>query len=269
MEIAWRSNAGEKSGLDEKLSNWNQRVSSGELAAVVMNATITETGERLLLATTRFDRGPIAGRARVDAAELHGQRDVTVVTAARLSATFPYVTPASRADSDGPQPHIVDGGYYDNYGMATLVEWLDEALPDRTGVKSVLVLRVHGAAIKENLRDQRYSGTRGWFYQALAPVLALIHVRSAGQVSHNDVELGLLEHEWARRGIPIHSLAFEFPDANAPLSWHLTSNQQAAINQAWEDCEPIQIHRNSVWCFLQGEDVLQGCACPSCRTALT
>jgi len=48
--------------------------------------------------------------------------DVTVATAARLSATFPYVTPASCSDQPGPQPHIVDSGYYDNYGMATLVE---------------------------------------------------------------------------------------------------------------------------------------------------
>jgi hypothetical protein len=36
-------------------------------------------------------------------------------------------------------------GYYDNYGMATTVEWLDEALADaRSEVKSVLVIQVHG-----------------------------------------------------------------------------------------------------------------------------
>jgi hypothetical protein len=215
-----------------------------------------------LLATTRFSGGPVTGRARVDAAEIHGPRDLRVVTA-RLSATFPYFTPASRADTEGPQPHMVDGGYYDNYGMATLVEWLDEALQGAAGVKSVLVLQVLGAAVKENLRDQRYSGSRGWFYQAFAPIATLIHVRSAAQVSHNDIELTLLQQNWARKGIPIHSLSFEFPDANAPLSWHLTANQQRAIDQAWDQCAPIQTHRKSVQRFLLGERVLVGCSCSS------
>jgi len=132
--------------MDDPLSDWNQRVAAGKIPALVMNATVAETGERLLLATTQITASKIANRARVDATELHtinGEEfDVGIVTAARLSASFPYVTPAARVKSkpSSQQPHIVDGGYYDNYGMATLVEWLDEAL-DKTSrkVKSVLV----------------------------------------------------------------------------------------------------------------------------------
>jgi hypothetical protein len=267
LEIAWNRNAGRHSRMDQTLSSWNQRVLEGTLPAIAMNATVTETGERLLLATTRFAGGPVAGRARLDAADLHGDLDVAITTAARLSASFPYVTPASRATIDGPQPHMVDGGYYDNYGMATLVEWLDEALRASKRIKSVLVLQVHGAPVNEDPRERRYSGSRGWFYQAYAPIDALLNVRSAGQVSHNDVELALLQQDWARKQLPVHSLTFEFPDSKAPLSWHLTAKQKRAIKQVWNSDSTVQMHRNSVLKFLEGADMLEGCGCLHCREA--
>src|SRR5262249_48143713 len=229
--------------IDEPLSNWNNKVAAGEIPAVVMNATIAETGERLLLATTQLS-GQSVGRARVDAAELHtlnGKRlDVAVVTAARLSATFPYVTPASRADGPGPQPHVVDGGYYDNYGMATMVEWLDEALQGAGGaVESVLVIQIHGAPVNTDLRDERHAKDRGWFYQAFAPLTTLAAVRSAGQIAHHDIELELLQRKWAAMGIPIQTVTFEFNNPDAPLSWHLTPLEANEIRRAWiEDMEP-------------------------------
>ena len=67
----------------------------------------------------------------------------------------------------------------------------------------------------------RYQKHRGWFFQALAPVLALVAVRGAAQVAHNNIELDLLQEKWAG-SIPIQSVTFEFPDQQAPLSWHLT-----------------------------------------------
>ena len=125
LEKAWCLNSAENksrgSRMDWPLSDWNNHVANGTLPAVILNATVAETGERLLLATTRLDRDHSTGRARLDAADLHRVNgedlDVAVVTAARLSASFPYVTPAARSDAPGPHPHIVDGGYFDNYGM--------------------------------------------------------------------------------------------------------------------------------------------------------
>lgn len=199
---------------------------------------------------------------------MYGSKDITIVTAARLSATFPYVTPASRADIPGPQPHIVDGGYYDNYGMATLVEWLDEALQnDDVDINEVLVLQVHGVPVRKDFHDELYSGSRGWFYQALAPFATLIQVRSAGQVAHNDVELGLLQESYARNGVAIHALEFEFPNPNAPLSWHLTKTQQDEIEGAWKTDVKVKRARDSVQEFLNGASLLKGCTCPACRAA--
>jgi hypothetical protein len=273
LEIAWIANCGTnespQSLLDRPLSDWNAGVWNGDLPAVIMNATLVETGQRLLLGTTRFTENENC-RARVDASEMHGAgKDVAAVTAARLSASFPYVTPASRSTADGLQPHVVDGGYYDNYGMSTLVEWLDEALcadllADKQAVRSVLVIQIHGAPVSADSKAKPGKlSDRGWFFQAVAPLLTLNRVRGAGQVAHNDLELGQLQQRWFGK-VPIHSVTLEFPDEDAPLSWHLTQQQKESVLDRWVNCQKVQRGRRQVREFLEGSDCIE-CACPTCK----
>lgn len=258
LENAWVMNAKEEesdaTSLGNPLSSWSEQVAAGRLPAVTFNATLTETGERLLLSTTCF-QSKKQGRARVDGSDLHPGRDLNIVTAARLSATFPYVTPASRSKLSGPRPHVVDGGYYDNYGMATLVEWLDDALSSPANkVKEVLVIQIHGAKLPnaDELAVRRNSSARGWFYQAFAPISTMVNVRGAGQVAHNDVEFAFLREKWEESGVTVRTVTFEFPKEEAPLSWHLTALDQAAIADAWEKDGKVQQARADVEAFLGG-----------------
>ena len=73
--------------------------------------------------------------AAVELLEVFPDAHPRVSTAARLSATFPYVTPAARAlpradlvpNSDAESLstyHVVDGGYADNEGAVTSVDWM-------------------------------------------------------------------------------------------------------------------------------------------------
>ena len=277
LERAWVFNckleSAEAKTLDQPLSSWDAMVAEGEIPAVVMNATITETGERLLFATTKLTAPRDGEAALVDATELltiNGETfDVRAVTAARLSATFPYVTPASRSDGPGPQPHVVDGGYYDNYGMATLVEWLDEALEGvqkleeaHEEIKSVLVIQIHGAPVNSDMPE--HAKNRGWFYQWFAPVKTLLNVRTAGQIAHNNIELELLQQKWSAKDVPIHTVIFEFNNPDAPLSWHLTPAEVADIRSAWKN--NMGKCRKTVKEFLEGSDNLE-CGCHKCTSA--
>ncbi len=266
LERAWCNNcatrAGQPSGLEQPLSWWNGFVANAALPGVIMNGTIAESGKRLLMRTSKTAKDCVAG---VDASDLHHinehQFDISAVTAARLSATFPYVTPVSRSNGDGPQPHIGDGGYYDNYGMASLVEWLDEALTSTTfNVDSVLVLQIHGSKV-DLTRNQSGGKNRGWFYQFFAPLATLEAVRGAGQLAHNDNELDLLIGKWNKcnaNRMVVHTVPFEFSNDNVPLSWHLTAGDKKAIRQDWNtkmgDC------RDQVKRFLCGHNDLKvGC----------
>src|SRR5258708_8585270 len=144
--------------------------------------------------------------------------------------------------------------------MATLVEWLDEALTGaRNKITSVLVIQIHGAPVGPDQESKPETKNRGWFYQAIAPLKTLAAVRSAGQIAHNDIELGFLQDKWAAAGVAIHSVPFEFPGEDAPLSWHLTPEEINAIRNAW--CHRMNVYRKQVREFLDGNDNLNS-QCP-------
>jgi hypothetical protein len=243
------------------LAGWRSDVERGHRPAVIFNTTITDTGERLLLATSLPAKSsqqadPAAGLSDVRGSrsfsDIYGDRDLKIVTAARLSAAFPYASPAARANLSGPQYHVVDGGYYDNYGISSLAQWLDEALYDGCGINQVLVVQIRAFPVGDDERQPRKQPAtqRGWFYQAFAPVSTLMNVRTAGQFAHNQVEFDLLQKVLKSRNIDLINAEFEFqsqppnnPPASCegvrqrytpPLSWHLTTQQKNAVRQEWE-----------------------------------
>ncbi|MFN7948982.1 MAG: patatin-like phospholipase family protein [Blastocatellia bacterium] len=236
LEETWRKSGGTTQSLDA----WRRSVSEGWRPATIFNATIVDTGERLLLSTSELKpERKVSHHSSRYFSEMFPQHDIPVTTAVRLSATFPFVTPAARADQDDPPGatyHIVDGGYYDNYGVASLVEWLDAALEnpdyDYTDVLVLLIRSFPTGAEGEPQDIPKQS--RGWFYQSFAPLSALQHVRTAGQLSHSEVELDLLQRAWNTNCRNIAVLPFEFPDAG-PLSWHLTGQQQQNLRDKWRD----------------------------------
>lgn len=227
----------------EGLSYWRAEAEARRRPGLIFNTTIAETGERLPLST--IDLPPDSQGRRIQKQFLEGlcpetkappcSKDIPVVTATRLSASFPYVSPAARAEVQGPGAHIVDGGYYDNYGMSSLVEWLDHELKGGT-IARVLVVRIRGAATEEKEGEEERKTKRGWFYQAFAPVSTLLQVRTAGQLFHSELELRLLIEKWRERQgkkVEITPVVFEFPEAETPLSWHLNRKEKEAIEEEW------------------------------------
>ncbi|HEV3206272.1 MAG TPA: patatin-like phospholipase family protein [Terriglobales bacterium] len=251
LERAWTRTSPDASRLESNLTKWSADVWNGLRPANIFNATLVEAGERLLLSTTYLPYPP-GTVGRWDFHSIYQKtRDVAVVTAARLSATFPYVGPASRADVDpvgGEASHVVDGAYYDNYGMSTLVEWLDVALDSLqsqgklSGGREILVIQIREQPSPASAKVPKGSHP-GWFFQTYAPLEALFEVRTAGQRSHNQVELKLLQDKWAGKVNIAPPAIFEFgsrPDGSPPpdippppLSWHLTARQQEAIESDW------------------------------------
>jgi hypothetical protein len=248
MERAWIGNANSPA-LENRLSDRNAPTAQGKLPALVMNSTMVEVGGPLLLGTSDVNGGK--DRRRVsscwwDGDELHVDKDkkldISIVRAARLSATFPYVTPAARPARADHEPHMMDGGFYDNYGMATLTEWIDQALeeqarkdpPDGEQVKRVLVLQINGFPTAKFGPPAPPKGHGGWLRQLIDPIQILVSVRSAGQVSHRDVEFDMLRDKWQCRGVDIAQAVFELNEEHTPLSWHLMPKQIEKIRVGWE-----------------------------------
>jgi predicted acylesterase/phospholipase RssA len=222
--------------LDRGLSSWRPLTKQGKLPAVIFNATIEETGGRFLMSTTDLTSH---AKGRGSFYDLYPDSDISIVTAARLSASFPYVSPAARIKLCVPTSkayHFVDGGYYDNYGVSSLIDWLNEATQGQGSVKHILILQIRGPIALEETAAKR---TGGLLYQLAAPLSTLVHFRSEGQISHNDAELNLFIEAARQRNIGVESAIFQYPKPDTPLSWHLTPSE---ITDVWAEYDHCDAH---------------------------
>jgi hypothetical protein len=241
LEFEWQRDVDLKAMLGE----WKRDAVAGNRPGVVFNATVVDNGRPLLFSTIEHRENPSVAQI-FD--RLYKDYDTSVTSAVRMSATFPFVTPAARAhrldkgrhvsDWAEAEYHVVDGGYYDNYGMATLVECLDNELdkPD-VNVDELMVIRIHSNPVVKS-PDRGLEKKRGFFYQAGVPLSTLANVRGAGQLSHSQVEFDLLQKRWRERAghkVDIQLATFEYPNYDAPLSWHMTDKQKQALDKAWKE----------------------------------
>jgi hypothetical protein len=237
-EREWRDRA-------PQLSDWIRGVKEGWRPATSFNSVTVESGERFSFGT--FSPPYHWGIETVD--RIYPGLDMTVSTAARLSATFPYVTPIARARpgpgvTDGR--HFADGGYYDNTGMGLAMRWLDRALTANVSEykdKAVAFILVRSSPTSQqtDVKD------RGWQYQVAGPIQALLAVRVAAQRERSETELDFLQRLWCRQGVEIRKFEFAFDTAeprSPPLSWQLSPEQKAEIDREWSSPDGGRSDRN-------------------------
>jgi hypothetical protein len=237
LENTWATGWREK-GLDTPtLRQWREDVRNGLRPAVIFNATASESGERFLVASSDAS---FAGAKQFF--DLFPTKDLDVSTAARLSATLPYASPLARA-SNGPVKtayHLGDGGYYDNSGLLSAVEWLDDARGKLEGYEVLLIL------IDAKPGAAKDGSSWSWQRQLVGPIQTLLNVRSSSQQLRESIELKMaLEYlttatpdanEAAKARleiIPEPFLFWSLTDPDPPLSWHLTDSQKKEIGGAW------------------------------------
>jgi hypothetical protein len=220
--------------------------------AAIFNSTIDETGEPLVLATTDMHdiapkspgfcshaKEPITDRRSFYS--LYPKTDLPVVTAVRLAATFPYVTPAARALSACPEYHMIDGGYYDNYGVSNAIAWLEDAFTELQNKGKPLPDDVLFLQIRSFPDDALAEpSSKGWFFQSYAPVEGLLSARTTAQLVRDREELEMFAKRWRKSKEPgrtyarIHFAGFEISGKHAPLSWSMNPRQKAEIGEQWK-----------------------------------
>ena len=268
-------NADWKSGMANKnatLHTWSDPVKSGLLPIPVFNATIVEDGRHYLISPLTFNVPAAEG---VEFNTLYKDCDVDVSTAALLSATFPYVTPITRNSlkpKDKPIFHVADGGFFDNYGVVTAVDWLNRlVLPHHKaiGIKRVLFLEIRAFADQKPLISAPNKPV-GWKMSLFGPLLTVFNARTSMQNQRNQNEAADLVQNWKGKGVEILQFPIAFPKEVAefnpmptktdiamidkitskletdeykakkydpPLSWTLTKKQREAIRDAWIELE--------------------------------
>jgi hypothetical protein len=255
IESAWRrfrdwDQPGTKP-LHAKLESWQRDATDGLRPAAVFNTTIVETGERFPISTVALEANPKSFL------KTYPNFTLRAATAANLSAAFPFVSPAASiwvhpedsTENPGPAYHLVDGGYYDNYGVLSALEFIDSAFAT-LGPQSpdVLILRIEG----HNDAGAGPKQKPGFLFQVSAPLKTMFSMRSASQRSRNRFDLDLIQARWSAAWpgrSPIRELVLAYPNPGAPLTWHLTAEQKSEIGAAIQS-PPVQTLLAQVDAFL-------------------
>jgi hypothetical protein len=235
LERAWRRHLS-RANKDATLADWGERTAAGWLPAAVLNSTASETGEQFLLTPLGW---PHPWKGRFFSSTYPG-RDLHVTTAARLSATFPWVSPITRAQDVDGQPaapgfHLADGGYYDNFGVVSVVNWLLSLSGEQWDTlrqKGILIVLIRAFPENPDSAGPKADQREAWLWASLGPLLTMYNVRTSSQASNGNVEMDLIQKVLASNGVANRKVVFQLPTA-APLSWKLTEEEQEAIVGQW------------------------------------
>lgn len=279
------------------LNDAADRLSEGKMPAFTFNTTSEETGNRFLLSNYSVPPSPTTTSGpegdfvpSESFLEVYAQkRDTTVspkdcpqplladlplATAARLSATFPYVSSGTRVPPCYATHayHFLDGGYFDNDGTASVIEFLKSALdssPEQSNMpaagppRRILLIEIRdGSDLSQESEDDaaHQSTASDWKTgaQLTAPPKGLWNAGHVSISRRNRRELCLLERAYPE--IDIHHVIFPIDRSTTlngepqPLSWKLTVKQLDAINQQYPNAE-IENSVNWVRTLLAQPDV--------------
>lgn len=162
----------------------------GTAPALVLNTTVVETGERLVLSPFKIDLPTLKDIRTVACKKDKKDLDFPLSTAAILSARFPLVTPVgwfdrcdSRKDGEaeaknsGQKARLADGGYFENSGISTAFEIgkrLEEILKKDIEGRKIKVIYL-AITDKPPAEIPKAEG----FNEVMSPIFASLNTREA------------------------------------------------------------------------------------------
>jgi len=234
LQRAWSKSVKLRNGKpDETFSNGFLAMMDGKsdrFPSMFLNGTIVETGQRIIASNLQTE-----GMAKtVDLFGAIGD-DVRVTTAVGNSTRFTYVSPAGtlrRAkNTNGGSTltcapgarceHVVDGGYFENSGSATLSDVLDVMARSKYASR----IRPHVIFIQFRMGTPAPVYTTKYANEVLSPIRALLAVRGG----HADLAVEELMEQVG----PASYTQFQLVQTKAvfPLGWLLADRTRNLMDQ--------------------------------------
>ncbi len=241
--------------LDKQLKDYYSAEKNAEIPLMLMSPVISNDGRSLYISPLgmsflnikepkdQFGEGKIRGVGYSELFQEQGAENLSFLTALRMSASFPYITPTVNLPSE-PSIEIMDAGIADNFGIGDAVrflhvfrEWFDQ---NTSGV-TFLTIR----DTRKNSPIEAKSGS-SLIQKLTYPVASVYNNLSNIQDINNDVQLdGLVD--WI--DVPVQTVELEYNTytnidesyllsakeverkqlERASLSWHLTTKEKQNI----------------------------------------
>jgi len=231
LEQAWGHRM-ERPG--QTLGDWVDDAAAGSRPLVIFNATIQESGERLLLSPAAMP----AQNGLKDLFTFVPGHDMPVLTAVRLSASFPYISPQASPKLDSSERdkalHVADGGYYDNSGLLTCVDVLDDVFASKNSdfPKRIALIEIRASKRIDQVAPVK-PDTDVLQSAVFGPIETLYNVQSNSQIVRTNWELSMQQQKWLREyGVDCRHFIFHL-SGELPLSWQLTDAEKHEIRSHW------------------------------------
>ncbi len=254
--------------MDKPISAYDSLELNGEIPMMILTPTIVNDGRRLYIASrpvtfmnydiANYPEYPLFKVGGVDFQRLfseQGAKNLRFLSALRMSATFPYITPNTTLPTN-PPISIMDAGISDNFGLSDAVrfmyayrEWIEE---NTSGVIFISIrdspkLNTIAPAVKPNLIDgltQPISTVYNNFenFQDINSDMAISYARSWFKGKIDRVDIQYLAENYGPIMSKLDSLRQN--NARASLSWRLTTREkQNIVNAIFSSQNQEQIRR--------------------------
>lgn len=247
LEKRWRTSTNGKLGYT--FGRLRPLEAQGRVPSLLFSPMIVEDGRRLLLSNLDLaDLVAVAVETGLPpsltswefSACFPGQlADVQLSSAARMSASFPFVCPAGQLPTT-PPVRVVDAAYHDNYGVNLATSWLWKRLEQLKDIH-VIVVQIRGTLETEARGSRALQARKGLSFSSVTTPLegfATANLTVAGY--NNDERLAALREHMKERGIPLHVITFDFPGPST-LSWHLTVLEKEALRGGFGEPEEAYV----------------------------
>ncbi len=249
LEQTWKKNL--HGALDRKFQELAAGEAQGWRASLIFSPMLVEDGRRLLISNLDLhdlavNTGNILQQTDLaysrTALELYrlfaDAHDFLLSTAVRMSASFPYASPAAELPTK-PRRRVVDAGYYDNFGVSLAASWVYKNrrwLAENAS--GVVLIQIRDGLSEANRLLATVDGTqasspleRGMEWLT-SPPAALLNARESVATFRNDEQLMVLTQYFDDMvgDLFFTTAAFEFA-GEASLSWYLTKAEKQAIQQ--------------------------------------
>jgi hypothetical protein len=272
IEDAWKANLGNAwvppgtkatAAMDVTFEMLHGREEEGWCPSLIFTPMIVEDGRRLIISNLnmyypiannapliRSDPNLRKGLLSIEGFELFRlqpslRKDMPLSTAIRMSASFPFFSPAVSLPTV-PRKRVVDAGYYDNYGVSIAASWLFSRTENihwfKSNVSQICFIQIRDGVSDQarqllELPQEKSSPFSRCLEEIFTPLEGLYTAKESSSLFRNDGQLEIMN--FYLRGLPspldetdkrdfekglgdvFHVVNFEYA-GQAKLNWYLS-----------------------------------------------
>lgn len=231
--------------LSHKIGDYKEAESKSEIPTLIMSPTIANDGRKLYISSQPVAFMGISSEvlngssSKVRGADFQtlfkdqSPTELSFLSALRMSASFPYITPSISLPSN-PRIEIMDAGISDNFGISDALRFVrvfKDWIAENTDGIVLLVIRDTKSAAPIEDRPIPSIVDRLTY-----PIASVYNNLATMQDINNDVRIELAR-DWFDGELDVVEIAYDsfYNTANeseverASLSWHLTSKEKKNI----------------------------------------